>query len=284
MIRLVGPRGEAEERKAPARGEIVGFSWRSRMRLLRQLACIDQSKVESGLFVTLTYPGVFSLNPAEWKRDLDAFVKRLRREHPEAAGWWKLEPQRRGAPHFHLLLFGVGGLDLAALQGWVSGAWYEVVDSGDVRHLHAGTRVERVRTWAGVMAYAGKYLGKTGMPHGMGLELESVWRCVGRWWGSFGREHLPTAAVEVGLWQEEFDQLREWVLALQDEAAAKRREEAAERGVELPHRTNWLRFKPDVGASCFMAWERVRDLVKRVTGVDLAEVESREAAAGEFSC
>jgi hypothetical protein len=91
---------------------------------------------------------------------------------------WKLEPQRRGAPHFHLLLF---GLEEGLSKDWLSRSWYEVVGSGDERHLRAGTRVEGIRSWRGVMSYAAKYLGK----------LESLpkdWLGgVGRWWGVHNR-------------------------------------------------------------------------------------------------
>jgi hypothetical protein len=132
------------------------------------------------LFLTLTYPGSFSPDPGVWKRDLDVFIKRLRRAYPDAALIWKLEPQKRGAPHFHLLLFGVEHIPYT----WLRRAWFEVVGSGDEKHLLAGTRVERVKSWRGVMSYAAKYLGK--------VEAAADWPdYVGRWWGVSGRKLLP---------------------------------------------------------------------------------------------
>ncbi len=43
---------------------------------------------------------------------------------------------------------------------WASLAWYHVVDSHNTDHLKAGLRVERVRSWGGVMSYCAKYMAK----------------------------------------------------------------------------------------------------------------------------
>ena len=55
---------------------------------------------------------------------------------------WKLEFQRRGAPHFHILIAQPSG-DLRTFRAWLSEAWAEVVGHTDAhqRELHrrAGT-------------------------------------------------------------------------------------------------------------------------------------------------
>jgi len=158
------------------RGKVKAFSAASRRRMLEDLQSIDRSVVELPIFVTLTYPGIYPADACEWKRHLKVFMKRLRRRYPGGWGHWKLEPQKRGAPHFHLLLFGVKRIS----KNWLSRAWFEVVGSKDHRHLNAGTRVESVRSWRGVICYASKYLGKS-------IDwLPKHWRDgVGRWWGKF---------------------------------------------------------------------------------------------------
>jgi len=167
------------------RGRIRGFSAAARSRLMRLLARLHPDALP--LFVTLTYPGEWSGDPRRWKRDLDAFLKRLCRRYPDCSGVWKLEPQKRGAPHFHLLVFGVPWIS----ADWLSRVWWEVVGSGDEAHLRAGTRVERVRTRNGVFRYAAKYLGKT-----MDVQdLPACWENPGRWWGVWGRDRLPWASV-----------------------------------------------------------------------------------------
>ena len=64
-----------------------------------------------------------------------------------------LEFQERGAPHFHLLYNDVE-LDKKA----VSLAWYRIVDSGDEKHLKAGTSVEHLRNQHAAESYVSKYL------------------------------------------------------------------------------------------------------------------------------
>lgn len=173
------------------RGKISIFSAGSRRRLLRALAS-TQRKAKAGM-ITLTYPQVWDANPKAWKGHLRAFVRRLNRRYPEICGFWKLEFQRRGAPHFHLVCWGMpageGTHAFEELIEFVSKAWYQVVKSGDLRHLYAGTRCELIRSEKGIMAYAAKYVGKPET-----LETSGV----GRWWGSFNVDKIPYAeAVEV---------------------------------------------------------------------------------------
>ncbi len=180
-----------------ARGKVKEFSGGSRRRLMRLLASINRLRLISlPVFVTLTYPGAWSDDAASWKRDLEVWLNRLRRRAPEASAVWRLEFQRRGAPHFHLLVFGVAELP----KDWVARSWFEVVGSRDMAHLAAGTRVERVRSWRGVMSYAAKYMGKRGSaPSG---------EPVGRFWGVHNRQGLPIDIVEAEVLLSEFYAVR----------------------------------------------------------------------------
>jgi hypothetical protein len=130
--------------------------------------------------VTLTYPAAYPGTWQTWKRQLDTWLKRVRRRLPSCGGTWKLEPQRRGAPHFHLLLVNTPFL----AKEWLSSSWYEVVGSNDPRHLAAGTNVQQARSHRGVVAYASKYVAKA-------EKLPESWvDGVGRWWGVFNRAAL----------------------------------------------------------------------------------------------
>lgn len=71
---------------------------------------------------------------------------------------------------------------------WASLAWYHVVDSHNVDHLAAGLRVERVRSWGGVMSYCAKYMAKSDC--GFLSEVE-----FGRSWGVFNRKCMPWAKI-----------------------------------------------------------------------------------------
>lgn len=172
------------------RGSVRGFTKASRHRMLQFLQTIDREKCGMPLFVTLTYPGEWPGNPKQWKRDLEVWLARLKRAHPAAWAVWRLEPQRRGAPHYHLLVFGLAML----AKEWLSRTWFEVVGSGDERHLRAGTQVQRVKSWRSVIGYAAKYLAKDVS------ELPMAWqRGVGRWWGIHRRKLAPREAMEVEL-------------------------------------------------------------------------------------
>lgn len=72
---------------------------------------------------------------------------------------------------------------------WVSLAWYHVVDSHNVAHFLAGCRVERIRTWGGVMSYCAKYMSKADSEN----FLSDV--AMGRSWGVFNRSYMPWAKL-----------------------------------------------------------------------------------------
>lgn len=206
----------------PPRGEVFGISRASRARMLRTFARLRTDAVSAALFVTLTYPdGWPSL--AECKRHLAAWWKRCRRSFPFASAIWRMEPQTgfrggegRGAPHFHLVVFGVSFID----RDWLSRTWYEVVGSDDERHLRAGTSVEKVKAGRSVLGYIAKEMtaekagefrdGATGEPvthtgrlwgklSGCDLPFGAERRLVFR--GEAAREAVLEAVVRATEWQ-----------------------------------------------------------------------------------
>lgn len=180
----------------PKRGVILGFSRQSRLRLLQRMNQLDRRDWKvMPVMPTLTYPGEWPENPRVWKQHLQAFRKRFEREYGKVPVFWKLEFQERGAPHFHLLVYDPEHrLHHFAFKQWLSRTWYEIVGSGDDRHLRAGTNVEIPRDGRRMEAYASKYVGK---PEG-GQEG------AGRYWGIWNEELLPTAVLEVALQLPEF--------------------------------------------------------------------------------
>lgn len=169
------------EREVSLRGAITKFSSSSRLRLQKLLASFHRERFVGALFLTLTYPDQFPKMP-KVKRDLDNFLKRVRRKFPTAGGIWRLEfiDRKSGvntgeyAPHLHLLVFGVGFMPYE----WLAQSWYEVVGSNDPNHLRSGTSVRRVYSYRHACAYVSKYLAKVGD--------EILIDAVGRFWGTFG--------------------------------------------------------------------------------------------------
>ena len=159
------------------RGEITEFSVKSRRRLMQSMAKVNKGDLPQ--FITLTYPAEYSDDFRDWKDDLRRFNQRLEYRFPFYAAFWKLEFQKRGAPHFHLLAW---GLPRAHMKDFIAMMWYKTVGSGDEKHLKAGTQISRIKSWRGVMAYASKYLGKT---------QECNENPPGRFWGIFNRTGIP---------------------------------------------------------------------------------------------
>lgn len=171
--------------------QIKGFSKGSRRRLLRLVASIRRNQLST--FATLTYPDEFARDPKEYKRHLDNIFKRILRKYPNAVIIWRMEAQTRKsgknmgeiAPHFHLLIWNVPSDEMRKLLPL---AWYEVVGSGDERHLRAGTSVEPVRSSNGVMYYTSKYIAKADN------YILPGW---GRYWGVVNRDMLLEIQGEI---------------------------------------------------------------------------------------
>ena len=179
--------GVSEAPKGGKRGAIAGFSSAARRRLMYFIASVRRD-ASLPLFITLTYPENFP-DPKQSKKHLDAFFKRFNRAYPEHGTVWKLEPQERGAPHFHLMAW---GCELSALMEFIPSAWYDIAGGGDEKHLlwHCGKFgnqhcVQQVRKFEGVRSYASKYLGKTFEVAGW----SEKW--TGRFWGVVNRSNIP---------------------------------------------------------------------------------------------
>jgi hypothetical protein len=170
------------------RDRVRGFSRTSRRNLLRRLASINRTAFRSFkgriVFATLTYPHEYPSDPEVCKRHLNALRKRLQRQYGPFAAFWRLGMQKRGAWHFHLLMFvGPSVGPLKELRSFVSSSWYEVTGKVSEGHLRTGTRVEAVKRWRQATSYAERYIAK---PEEFPEELET-----GRIWGIWNEEFLP---------------------------------------------------------------------------------------------
>jgi len=85
------------------RRAITYFSAKSRKNMMDTVSRIDWTN-QRAQFITLTYHSNM-MNARKAKRDLRAFSKRLYRRYGNIPMLWKLEPQKRGAWHFHVLAF-----------------------------------------------------------------------------------------------------------------------------------------------------------------------------------
>ena len=198
-VKILIPSGRHQSRDRE-RGRVKGFSKSSRMSLQHLVASFDQkaTRAVEYAFVTLTYPREWP-TPERAKQDLWAWVKRFERAWGPHGLIWKLEPQERGAPHFHLLVHMGGDWDVGEVMAWAAKAWHEIAGAGDSNHLlvHLGEAggnsrpcVERVKDFDSVGRYAGKYLGKV-------VDVVDGWPWPGRFWGTRRDELLKITRPRV---------------------------------------------------------------------------------------
>lgn len=168
------------------RGRITGFSSASRRRLRKTIHSIRRDA--DCLFLTLTWHEC-TPTPDEAHAALDAFWKRVRRRYGDLAGVWKMEPQKRGVPHFHLIVYGTRWLPVR----WLCEAWHVCTAETSDAHRASGVDAEWVRGGQDgkLMAYLSKYMSKelAGWPDAGG----PAWKYPGRFWGILNRASLPVA-------------------------------------------------------------------------------------------
>lgn len=175
------------------RGLVEEFSIRSCRRMRGYLS---SCRCDYRVMVTLTLPRWCPLagDPRGAKARLRAWLARVRRRLMEAhegtlpkaySAFWFLEFQGNGAVHFHLYLTHF------LPKEWVARSWYEVVGTGDERHLQAGTRIEELRSGrSGCLYYAAKYAAKVEQKD-LPLGITNP----GRWWGVNGNRETVSAAI-----------------------------------------------------------------------------------------
>lgn len=150
------------------RSHIINFSKRSAKRL-KFLVRNSQDLWKN--LIDLTYPANYPSNGRIIKDHLNAFLQYLRRKDIKYI--WRLEFQTRGAPHYHILVSGFIPKEEIAER------WYNIVGSGDEKHLRAGTSVNAIRSLRHLFGYLTNYM----------LKLEqsvvpAMFESVGRFWGS----------------------------------------------------------------------------------------------------
>ena len=163
--------------------------------------------------ITLTYPNDWETvvpNGSIFKSHIQAFLRRYEHDFGEAfVGLWKMEFQRRGAPHLHILT----SLPDAAwvIRDWASWAWADIVNHPEpaerVKHEAAGTRVDE---WLDFPVFDAHliaiYFSKHSSPNSNSAKeyqnrVPEIWKeagQVGRFWGYWG---LRPATVKVQLSQ-----------------------------------------------------------------------------------
>jgi hypothetical protein len=174
------------------RGDVTVFSGKSRRRLLRGLSVL---RVDSPCHtMALTLPG--ETGHLTHETVIEAFRVLMRRlsasgRFKTVSGYWKRELQKRGALHYHLLLYGLeDGTLRAEFQTWMVWQWNRLMcvglsDEDTEKHRWWHAREENMQPVTN-MGYFAKYVGKCEDDDGQ-TPLK------GRWWASFNKAALPVA-------------------------------------------------------------------------------------------
>lgn len=122
-------------------------------------------------WITLTYPAEFPLSGAICHAHRKEFLRRLKRIGVQDY-IWRLEFQDRGAVHWNIFV------DKDIDKAWLSRTWFEIVKSGDPKHLGAGTGIEPVRDKSETLSYLLSYMKKDNQK-----KVPDNFYGVGRFWG-----------------------------------------------------------------------------------------------------
>jgi hypothetical protein len=182
------------------RGVILGMSRAAARRFLEFVNGIDLEGLPCGEWIDfeLTFPGEFP-TPKRGKRFLMAFRRRFERRFGKRGVFGVQESQLRGAPHYHLLANVspaevMGGI--FSLREWCAQTWYDIVGSGDERHLRAGTSVTVVNVLSRLASYCANYCGKAEQKTFVDHETGEVMPA-GRFWFRWNRAMMPSHVEEV---------------------------------------------------------------------------------------
>jgi len=225
------------------RRNIKKFTRASRKRFLDTIARLNIRRNTKLVMITVTYGENF---PDEMtaKENLWALTTWIKRENPRAAMFWRLEPQERGAPHFHLLAFGLKFIPHDTLGE----RWRDIIGiEQSANFYHAGstfikdvqseypegiindfpqTNIERIKGKRAAMNYVAKYCAKLAPSDDERSEshcfndvayLDTTQECqplqettVGRFWGIIGRKFLPFGQKHVYECQTEPAAFHRW--------------------------------------------------------------------------
>ncbi len=219
------------------RGEITSFSRRARQRLLfsaRNAHC-DWSGM-----ITLCYPADFPRTNAEIKSDLNAFLQRLR--YRKIKFIWVLEFQKRGAPHFHIIV------DKWLSKDKLNKIWSRIV--GDTVY----PRVEAIKSPDHAVRYLAGYLSKL-----VQKSTPNDFDKCGRWWGSsYGLVRVENSLLLDGDSVQELDHIIKPLIKCKKKNSREIRISAARGGRRVPRQWKWR------GASFSIDTDNAKNVFLRV--------------------
>ena len=173
------------------RRAITKFTKKSRSALRIVFNKLRDDHRKRCLFITLTYHENM-VNGRQAKTDLHTFDKALTRAYGTNGYIWKMEPQKRGSIHFHLLVFGVKFIP----YDWIADTWARIVARGgeiDEEQRKAGTSIQLAESGKAARHYLEKYIGKVLGDNDNPIDEP------GRYWGARRMEQYQGERLDVPL-------------------------------------------------------------------------------------
>ena len=306
--------GWRESQAGSARSDVTAWSRRSRSRMTLKLASLDYGPLfalGTPAMLTLTLPGDWlTVAPTgkAFKALLMAWFKRLDRAFGKQPLVWKLEFQRRGAPHIHL--FAAVPTTLAPCkcevcdqdQGtplrfhdWLSHSWADVVNHPDpverAKHRAAGTGIDyreglKARDPKRLAVYFSKHGGAAGgkeYQHEVPVEWQEPGAGPGRFWGVRG---LAEVVESVPVPEEDFVKMRRTLRRLSQRQAFYG-EVGSRWPTKVTRRTRTTRvprgLNPETGEVRFRSVTRPLQYLKNATGGGFLLVNDGPALASALS-
>ena len=167
------------------RGKITKFSRKSRKRLFNIILKMEDR--HGWYFITLTYPNEYPKNYEIWKHHLHKLSCSLRYHYPDLNFLWKLEFQKRGAPHFHLLGYFPTVSHLDELKDLILNSWLRIVNLS-YRGLGNAVQVDSVKSIKSSGFYLAMYQTKD-----QNIPTDIL---IGRTWGIVGKKQMPIQAYK----------------------------------------------------------------------------------------
>jgi len=187
------------------RGEVAEFSRNSRKRLIRLFASVNMTTLSPPVFITLTYHHGHKKNPRIAVKHLNTWLQHIRNRVPRFFYIWRLELQKRGAPHFHIICFFEKGNLLLEDDAFISDlerAWHRIADPKSRAHRKFGFKKESLSSYKKAFAYLSKYVAKE--------SNETKFKFTGRRWGKSA--NLPVNPLfSLCLTEDVYLNIRKWI-------------------------------------------------------------------------
>lgn len=191
------------------RSRISEFSKRSRFRLFTAMAKINDHLVNKPFFVTLTYHYGHTRPGNSTKSNLHSFLVSLRDFDINVQFIWRIEYQKRGAPHYHLFIFPDNHQKIKNRKAYlvkVAEIWHRIADPDSQAHSEYGCKLIEIDNYRKACAYLSKYLAKV-PTDGYLLQYGKHWGC------SRNLPCKPVVVIPSNLDHDKWliEQLRKWL-------------------------------------------------------------------------